>query len=111
MTDRISGIILLVTMPILIVFLILVGLAARKQTERLDSYRMLSNHFVDSLRGLTTLKFLGQSRKHVRAYSRSARDIVRYHADARGVSVVLRTGFLYDAVRGICCSKPGLAPH
>ncbi|MFG1735785.1 thiol reductant ABC exporter subunit CydD [Paenibacillus sp. 843] len=65
MTDRISGIILLVTMPILIVFLILVGLAAKKQTERqLDSYRMLSNHFVDSLRGLTTLKFLGQSRKH-----------------------------------------------
>lgn len=65
MTDRISGIILLVTMPILIVFLILVGLAARKQTERqLDSYRILSNHFVDSLRGLTTLKFLGQSRKH-----------------------------------------------
>ncbi|MGE7825319.1 thiol reductant ABC exporter subunit CydD [Paenibacillus sp. NPDC093718] len=65
MTDRISGIILLVTMPILIVFLILVGLAARKQTERqLESYRMLSNHFVDSLRGLTTLKFLGQSRKH-----------------------------------------------
>ncbi|OMF81647.1 thiol reductant ABC exporter subunit CydD [Paenibacillus glucanolyticus] len=65
MTDRISGIILLVTMPILIVFLILVGLAARKQTEQqLDSYQMLSNHFVDSLRGLTTLKFLGQSRKH-----------------------------------------------
>lgn len=65
MTDRISGIILLVTMPILIIFLILVGLAAKKQTERqLDSYRMLSNHFVDSLRGLTTLKFLGQSRKH-----------------------------------------------
>lgn len=65
MTDRISGIILLVTMPILIAFLILVGLAARKQTERqLDSYRMLSNHFVDSLRGLMTLKFLGQSRRH-----------------------------------------------
>lgn len=68
MTDRISGIILLVTMPILIVFLILVGLAARKQTERqLDSYKMLSNHFVDSLRGLTTLKFLGQSRQHSRS--------------------------------------------
>ncbi|KOR76163.1 thiol reductant ABC exporter subunit CydD [Paenibacillus solani] len=68
MTDRISGIILLVTMPILIVFLILVGLAARKQTEwQLDSYRMLSNHFVDSLRGLTTLKFLGQSRQHSRS--------------------------------------------
>lgn len=68
MTDWISGMILLVTMPILILFLILVGLAARKQTERqLDSYRMLSNHFVDSLRGLTTLKFLGQSRQHSRS--------------------------------------------
>lgn len=63
--DRISAVILLVTMPILIVFLILVGLAARKQTERqLHTYRMLSNHFVDSLRGLVTLKFLGQSKRH-----------------------------------------------
>ncbi|UNK18203.1 thiol reductant ABC exporter subunit CydD [Paenibacillus sp. N3/727] len=63
--DRISAVILLVTMPILIIFLILVGLAARKQTERqLHTYRMLSNHFVDSLRGLETLKFLGQSRRH-----------------------------------------------
>lgn len=66
MTDRISAVILLVTMPILIVFLILVGLAAKKQTEgQLESYQMLSNHFVDSLRGLITLKFLGQSRKHM----------------------------------------------
>ncbi|WP_106767361.1 thiol reductant ABC exporter subunit CydD [Paenibacillus faecalis] len=63
--DRLSAIILLVTMPILIVFLILVGLAARTQTQRqLHTYRILSNHFVDSLRGLETLKFLGQSRKH-----------------------------------------------
>lgn len=63
--DRISAVILLVTMPILILFLILVGLAARKQTERqLRTYQMLSNHFVDSLRGLATLKFLGQSKQH-----------------------------------------------
>ncbi|MFC7678701.1 thiol reductant ABC exporter subunit CydD [Paenibacillus sp. GCM10028914] len=63
--DRISAVILLITMPILIIFLILVGLAARKQTEsQLHTYRMLSNHFVDSLRGLITLKFLGQSARH-----------------------------------------------
>lgn len=67
-TDRISGLILLVTMPILIAFLILVGLAARKQTEKqLGSYRVLSNHFVDSLRGLETLKYLGQSAGHSRS--------------------------------------------
>ena len=65
MLDTASGVILVVTMPILIVFLILIGWAARKQTEaQLASYRRLSNHFVDSLRGLETLKFLGQSRAH-----------------------------------------------
>jgi len=63
--DTASGIILIVTLPILIVFLILVGLAARKQMDRQwESYRILSNHFVDALRGLETLRFLGQSRKH-----------------------------------------------
>ncbi|MDR0267073.1 thiol reductant ABC exporter subunit CydD [Paenibacillus sp.] len=65
MQDITSGIILTLTMPILIAFLILVGLAARKHTEKqLDTYRTLSNHFVDSLRGLETLKLLGQSRSH-----------------------------------------------
>ncbi|MDQ0193662.1 thiol reductant ABC exporter subunit CydD [Paenibacillus wynnii] len=63
--DTTSGIILTVTMPIIIVFMILIGLTARKQMDRqLKSYRTLSNHFVDSLRGLETLKFLGRSRSH-----------------------------------------------
>ncbi|GKU83738.1 thiol reductant ABC exporter subunit CydD [Niallia sp. NCCP-28] len=63
--DWISGIILTVTMPILIGFLILVGLAAKGQTTRQwATYRILSNHFLDSLRGLETLKFLGKSKKH-----------------------------------------------
>lgn len=63
--DWISGVILTVTMPILIGFLILVGLAAKGQTARQwATYRILSNHFLDSLRGLETLKFLGKSKKH-----------------------------------------------
>ena len=63
--DWISGIILTITMPILIGFLILVGLAAKGQTARQwATYRILSNHFLDSLRGLETLKFLGKSKKH-----------------------------------------------
>ncbi|MEF2968285.1 thiol reductant ABC exporter subunit CydD [Paenibacillus sp. M1] len=71
MLNTTSGIILVVTMPILIVFMILIGLAARKQTERqLQTYRTLSNHFVDSLRGLETLKFLGRSKGHIRSIER-----------------------------------------
>ncbi|WP_340011674.1 thiol reductant ABC exporter subunit CydD [Paenibacillus sp. FSL H7-0690] len=63
--DTTSGIILTVTMPIIIVFMILIGMTARKQMDRqLKSYRTLSNHFLDSLRGLETLKFLGRSRSH-----------------------------------------------
>ena len=63
--DTTSGIILTLTMPIIIVFMILIGMTARKHMDRqLKSYRTLSNHFVDSLRGLETLKFLGRSRSH-----------------------------------------------
>jgi ATP-binding cassette subfamily C protein CydD len=63
--DTTSGVILTVTMPIIIAFMILIGMTARKQMDRqLKSYRTLSNHFVDSLRGLETLKFLGRSRSH-----------------------------------------------
>ncbi|WP_058302101.1 thiol reductant ABC exporter subunit CydD [Gorillibacterium timonense] len=69
--DLRSGVILTLTMPILIIFLILVGLAAKKQTEgQLASYRLLSNHFVDSLRGLETLKVLGRSKSHAASIQR-----------------------------------------
>ncbi|USB32996.1 thiol reductant ABC exporter subunit CydD [Paenibacillus sp. YPG26] len=69
--DVASGTILTVTMPILIVFMILVGLAARRQAEgQLQTYRALSNHFVDSLRGLETLRFLGRSRTHSQSIER-----------------------------------------
>lgn len=64
--DRSSGVILTLTMPIIVVFMILIGLTAKRHTERqLSSYRTLSNHFVDSLRGLETLKVLGRSREHI----------------------------------------------
>lgn len=61
-----SAVILVIAFPILIVFMILLGVAAREKANRqYESYQMLSNHFVDSLRGLETLKYLGLSRKHI----------------------------------------------
>lgn len=63
--DIISGVILTTTMPILVGFFILLGLAAQKQAgKQWRSYRLLSHHFTDSLRGLQTLRFLGRSREH-----------------------------------------------
>jgi len=69
--DRMSGVILLLTMPILIIFMILLGLAAQKKMDdRWASYRVLSNHFIDSLRGLPTLYYLGISKRHKQTINR-----------------------------------------
>lgn len=65
MEDQTSALILFITFPILILFLIILGLAAKKQADsQFESYRILSNHFVDSLKGLETLKYLGISHSH-----------------------------------------------
>jgi ATP-binding cassette, subfamily C, bacterial CydD len=61
-----SAVILALAVPILIAFMILLGLAAKIKADRqYESYQMLANHFVDSLRGLETLKYLGLSRQHI----------------------------------------------
>ncbi|MFS0862662.1 thiol reductant ABC exporter subunit CydD [Fredinandcohnia sp. 179-A 10B2 NHS] len=66
--DILSGTVLVVTMPIMIVFLILLGLVAKKQIQtQWGTYQLLSRHFVDSLRGLVTLKYLGISKSHQKA--------------------------------------------
>lgn len=63
--DMTSAVVLAVVMPIMIVFLVLLGLIAQKQMDtQWDTYQLLSRHFVDSLRGLVTLKYLGQSKAH-----------------------------------------------
>ncbi len=93
--NKTSAVILLVTMPILIIFMILIGLAARKQTERqLQTYRTLSNHFVDSLRGLETLKFLGRSKGHIDSIERVS-DSYR-SATMRTLRVAFLSSFALD---------------
>lgn len=65
--DETSAVILIVTLPILMIFMILLGLVAqRKAAKQWKSYEKLSNHFTDSLRGLETLRYLGISKKHSR---------------------------------------------
>lgn len=57
-----SGITLMVVVPIVIMFMIILGFAARdKADQQYAGYQQLANHFVDALRGLATLKLLGIS--------------------------------------------------
>ena len=60
-----SAVILLLVLPTLLFFLILLGRAARIRADKqYESYQVLSNHFVDSLRGLETLRLLGLSKNY-----------------------------------------------
>ncbi|KRK95119.1 thiol reductant ABC exporter, CydD subunit [Levilactobacillus acidifarinae DSM 19394] len=56
---------LLAIYPLIILFMIILGLAAQAKADRqYAGYQRLSNHFVDTLRGLPTLKQLGLNEQY-----------------------------------------------
>src|SRR5699024_12616229 len=66
--DHISSLILMLSFPIVIIFMILLGLSSQKMADnQYATYRILANHFTDSLKGLETLKYLGKSIAHARS--------------------------------------------
>lgn len=63
-----SGVVLLIVFPLIIIFMIILGYAAQSKADKqYKTFQVLSNHFIDSLRGIDTLKFFGISK----AYSNS----------------------------------------
>ena len=63
--DKDSGITMVVVFPVIILFMIILGYAARDKADRqYATYKVLSNHFVDALQGLETLKLLGLSKRY-----------------------------------------------
>jgi ATP-binding cassette subfamily C protein CydCD len=87
--DPLSGIVLLVTAPLIPFFMILIGKGAEIVTQRqYEILSRLSAHFLDSLQGLTTLKLFGQSKAH-------AKNIAKVSDQFRDVTLgVLRVTFL-----------------
>ncbi|KRK64037.1 transport ATP-binding protein CydC [Companilactobacillus tucceti DSM 20183] len=62
-----SGITLTIIVPLVILFMIILGLAAQSKADaQYHQYTILSNHFLDALRGLPTLKMLGLSKRYSR---------------------------------------------
>jgi ATP-binding cassette subfamily C protein CydCD len=64
--DRLSGLVLLLTAPLIPIFMVLIGERADGITKR--QWRTLSRmsaHFLDVLQGLTTLKLFGRSRAQI----------------------------------------------
>lgn len=60
-----SALILLVMYPLIVLFMIILGYAAQeKAIKQFGNFQVLSNNFIDSLRGIDTLKYLGLSRRY-----------------------------------------------
>jgi ATP-binding cassette subfamily C protein CydCD len=69
--DPLSGMVLLLTAPLVPFFMYMIGRTATSATQRqYESLGRLSSHFLDSLQGLTTLKLFGQSRAQIRNVER-----------------------------------------
>jgi ATP-binding cassette subfamily C protein CydD len=85
----VCGLVFLATAPLIPLFMILIGLGAQAvQTKQLQSLSRMSGHFLDVLRGLTTLKLLD-------AQNRQTEKIASVTEDFRMRTMeVLRLAFL-----------------
>lgn len=64
--DWLSGVILVVTLPIVPIFMVLIGLATKAaQRRQWDGLTQLSVHFMDVISGLGTLKIFGRERRQI----------------------------------------------
>lgn len=91
--DWVSGLVLLLTAPLIPLFMILIG----GQTERMNrrQWRTLTRmgaHFFDAIEGLTTLKLFGAARREAHLVGRIAEDY------RQQTMRVLRVAFLSSAV-------------
>ena len=91
--DWIAGLLLLVTAPLIPLFMALVGWGAEAASRRhLRAFARLSGFFADRLRGLSTLKLYGRAEAEAQSVA-LASDTVR-----RRTMAVLRIAFLSSAV-------------
>jgi thiol reductant ABC exporter CydD subunit len=97
--DLIAAALVAVTLPLIPIFMALIGMKTKKQTdEKLRSLQVLSGHFLDVVTGLTTLKTFGRSRSQAERI-REVNDDYRRSADA-----TLRVAFLSSLVLELVAS-------
>ncbi|MCX2523034.1 thiol reductant ABC exporter subunit CydD [Larsenimonas rhizosphaerae] len=88
-----AGLILLLTGPLIPMNMAMVGMGAKqRQEEQFQEMTRMSRHFLDTLRGLTTLKLFGQSRQQGQIIYRVSENF------RRKTMRVLRLAFLSSTV-------------
>jgi len=74
--DLLSGVILLVTAPLIPLFMVLIGQAAEKKANRkFEALRRMGGRFLDIIHGLGTLKLLGRSRDYIESIRHISSDL------------------------------------
>ena len=98
--DALSGITVVATMPLIPLFMTFIGWATAKvQSRQLASLTALSSHFVDAIRGLTTLRVFGRANAQV--------DIMRANSEQhrkrtmRVLSVSFLSGFALELIASL----------
>jgi ATP-binding cassette subfamily C protein CydD len=88
-TDWISGLVMLVTAPLIPLFMILIGKGAERLNQKQwRKLARLSAHFLDLIQGLTTLKLFNASRREAEVVARVSDEY------RRSTMAVLRVAFL-----------------
>ncbi|MFD1484608.1 thiol reductant ABC exporter subunit CydD [Lacticaseibacillus baoqingensis] len=93
--NHLAGIALVIMFPVIILFMIILGYAARdKSQQQYAGFQQMSNHFIDSLRGLKTLQLMGISKAYAdNVYAVSE----RYRKQTMGVlQIAMLSSFAMD---------------
>lgn len=91
--DFAAGMILLVTLPVIVIFMVLIGLGARAATDRRwRTLSLLSAHFLDVVRGLETLRANDRAQAQVETLARAGDEY------RRETMATLRIAFLSSLV-------------
>ena len=95
--DAIAAVVLAITIPVLIVFMILVGKGAKARAQaRWRALSLLSGHFLDVVRGLVTLRAHRREAAQAETIERVSE---QYRAETMGT---LRVAFLSALVLELC---------
>ena len=84
-----SAAIMLVIYPLIILFMIILGYAAQARADRqYENFQRLSNNFIDSLRGIDTLKYFGLSKRYSNSIFKSSESFRKSTMDVLKVAML-----------------------
>ena len=83
--DWVSGLIMFVAFPFIILYMVIMGHTAKEKASRQHrTFEIMSNHFIDTLRGIDTLKLFGVSKR----YGKSIYEVSERFREATMLSLI-----------------------